>query len=237
FTRRRLTKRLNNICYELGRQPWWINNMHVDWSFSQVSWHIENYFYIENADMTMMDNLSMDEFRALSRIKRGIIHRLAIRGPAETNEQIRLMGRSIIGMALLHDIGTYWWGPDIYFSKMVDIVDEKVGFFDGAEFIPYWRNKNLINIKTTGVYASIYKGKGRAAIIVVNEKRKAQDVEFEINPEIIESKKINRIYDGETNFEFGYYYDKNEKKYKWGEMGKPGILGIEDGGVRIIIVE
>ncbi|MCM8803288.1 MAG: DUF6067 family protein, partial [Candidatus Omnitrophica bacterium] len=84
FTRRSLTKRLNNICYELGRQPWWINNMHVDWSFCQVSWHIENDFYIDNADMTMMDNLNIDEFRALCRIKRGIIHRLAIHGPEGT---------------------------------------------------------------------------------------------------------------------------------------------------------
>jgi len=237
FTRRKLTKRLNNIGYELGRTPWWINNMHVDWSFCQVSWHIENDFYIDNEDMTMMDQLNVDEFRAICRIKRGIIHRLATRGPEGTNEQIRKQGRSIIGMCLLHDIGTYFWGVDRYFKNMVDIVDNLVGYFDGAEFIPYWRNKNLINIKTEGIYASIYRGKGKSVIVVVNQNRENKDVEFEINPDINGNKKITRIYDAETGIEFGQFYDKNEKRYKWGEFGKPGIFGIENGGVRLIVVE
>ncbi|MGC8977143.1 MAG: glycoside hydrolase domain-containing protein [Candidatus Ratteibacteria bacterium] len=237
FTRRRLTKRLNNIGYELGRTPWWINNMHVDWSFCQVSWHIENDFYIDNADMTMMDNLNVDEFRALCRIKRGIIHRVAIRGPEGTNEQIRKQGRSIIGMCLLHDIGTYYWGFDRYFSYLVDMVDGVVGYFSGAEFIPYWRNKNLINIKTDKVYASIYKGKGKAVIVVVNQNREDKDVEFEINDGIIEGKKITRIYDLETKSEFGRFYDNKEKRNRWGEFGKAGVFGIGGGEVRFIVVE
>jgi hypothetical protein len=120
---------------------------------------------------------------------------------------------------------------------MVDIVDNLAGYFDGAEFIPYWRNKNLINIKTEGIFASIYRGKGKSVIVVLNQNRENKDVEFEINPDINGNKKITRIYDAETGIEFGQYYDKNEKRYKWGEFGKPGIFGIEGGGVRLIVVE
>ncbi|MCD6408494.1 hypothetical protein J7L87_05535 [bacterium] len=238
FTRRRLTKRLFNIGYELGRRPWWINNMHVDWSFCQVSWHVENDFYIDNADMTMMEQLPVDQFRALCRIKRGIIHRLASRSPAGNNEQIRKQGRSIIGMCLLHDIGSYFWGPDRYFADAIlNLLEEKVGFFEGAEFIPYWRNEKYLKIKTEGVYASIYRGRGKAVIVVVNEDRKSKNVEFEISDSILKGKIISKIYDGETGISFGKYYDRKERKRKWGEFGKPGIFGIGGCEVRFLVVE
>jgi len=237
FQRRRLTKRLATMGYELGRRPWWINNMHVDWSFCQVSWHIENDFYVDNADMTQMDQLSVDEFRAMCRIKRGIIHRLASRGPEGNTEQVRRMGRSMAGMCLLHDIGSYNWGPDRWFTPgMLKVLDETVGFFDGAEFLPYWRNSHLVKIETPGVYASLYRGKGKVVVVVVNENREDADVRFSIGPEILGKKRPEKIYDGETGFAFGKRYDYSVRRTFWGEL-KPHIFGMPGGGVRMLVVE
>lgn len=237
FTRRRLTKRLATMGWKLGRRPWWINNMHVDWSFCQVSWHIENDFYIDNEDMTMMDQLSVDEFRAMCRIKRGIIHRLASRGPAGTTEQMRRMGRSQVGMCLLHDIGSYNWGFDRYYAPaMLKVLERNVGFFDGAEFIPYWRNKHLIKISTPGVYASVYRGKGKAVIVVVNTRREDIDVRFELGKGILEKKKFTRLYDAETGEEFRWLWDRKLRRRVLGEL-KPGVFGMPWGSVRLLVVE
>lgn len=238
FTRRRLMKRLATMGYELGRRPWWINNMHVDWSFCQVAWHIENDFYIDNADMTQQDQLSVDEFRAMCRIKRGIIHRLATRGPDGNTEQMRRMGRSAVAMCLLHDIGSYLWGPDKYFAPgILKIMDEEVGFFDGAEFMPYWRNENLIKIETPGVYASVYRSKDRkkAVIVVVNERRDDVDVRFSVG-RILGKKKIKSIRDAETGFRFRKHWDRRVRRRFWGELD-PHIFGMRGGAVRLLLVE
>ncbi len=237
FDRRRLTKRLCNIGWELNRPPWWINNMHVDWSFNQVAWHIENDFYVDNPEATMMDQLPVDEFRALCRIKRGIVHRLATRGPEGTTEQMRRQGRSAVGMCLLHDIGSYLWGCDARFAPdMLRLMDEKVGYFEGAQFLPYWRNRHVLKLDTPGVYASIYLGKGRALIVVVNEKRQDQEVAFTLEPGIVPSGKPQRMYDAETGIDFPPLYDSALKVYRWGEA-RPGFFGMPAGGVRLLVVE
>ena len=239
FTRRRLMKRLITAQYERDKRPLWINNMHVDWPFCQVSWHIENEFYIDSNFNTMQDHLSVDKFRAMCRIKRGIIHRLATRspgGPSIHMEQLR--NRSIVGMCLLHDIGTYRWGSYAReMRRMPGILHEKVGFFDGAQFIGYWRSGNLVEIGADPVYASVYQGKGRAVIVVLNESRDPVDVPFEIRPDILPDKKeISRVYDAETGYAFGQHWDKKQHRREWGEY-HPGVFGIEGGGVRLIAVE
>jgi len=235
--RRQLTKRLATMGYEVGRPPWWVNNMHVDWSFCQVAWHIENDFYVDNADMTMQDQLSVDEFRSLCRTKRGIIHRLASRGPDGTIEQMRRMGRSQVGMCLLHDIGSYNWGSDRPFADgMLKVVDDAVGYFDGAEFVPYWRNSDLIKIETPGVYASVYRGKGKAVIVALNANRADVDVRFELGPNILGGKKVERFCDGETGFPFSNLWDYEVKRAFPGEL-KPHFFGMTGGAVRLLLVE
>ena len=232
-----LTKRLATMGWEAGRRPWWINNMHVDWSFCQVSWHIENDFYVDNADMTQMDQTSVDEFRAMCRIKRGIIHRLATRGPEGTTEQMKRMGRSQVGLCLLHDIGSYTWGFDRSFAPgMLKVLEDNVGFFDGAEFIPYWRNADLIKIETPGVYASVYRGRGRAVVVVVNERREDLDVGFALGRDILPGKPVERLSDAETGFPFGTHWDASIRQRVLGEL-KPGTFGMPGGGVRMLLVE
>jgi len=241
FTRRRLTKRLWTAQWEMGCKPLWINNMHVDWSWCQVSWHIENDFYINSPSSTMMDELSVDQFRAMCRIKQGIIHRLATRygveGGPTTVWQQRKRARSIVGLCLLHDIGAYLWGnyADEH-RRLPEILHEKVGFFDGAQFTGYWRSRHLVELDTPKVYASVYQGKGRAAIVVVNENKEPVDVPFRLHPELLPDKKIERLYDAETGYEFEQLYDRKARKRRWGEYF-PGRFGIEGHGVRMLVAE
>ena len=237
FDRRHLTKRLATLGWEIGREPWWVNNMHVDWSWCQVAWHIENDFYTDNEDTTMQDQLPVDQFRALCRIKRGIIHRLATRGPLGTNEQIRRLGRSSVGMCLLHDIGSYGWGGEKPFiDAMLKIADDTVGFFAGAEFTGYWRSAPLVKIGTPGVFASVYRGNGKALIVVLSQNRGDVDVSFEIGKELLGGKPVRRIYDAETGFVFAPQRDAALKRTLPGEF-KPGSFGMPDRAVRLIAVE
>ncbi len=238
FTRRRLMKRLANIGWSLNRRPWWINNMHVDWSFCQVAWHVENEFYTDNEDTTMVDQLPVDVFRAMCRIKRGIVHRLATRGPEGTVEQVRRAGRNAVGMCLLHDIGSYGWGADRDFSPdMLDLLDRQVGFFDGAEFIGYWRNRHVL-IETPGVYASLYRNRERtrAVAVVLSSRRGDVDVRFRLRDGLLKNREVTRITDGETGRAFGLHYDRKTRRRRLGEL-KIDRFGMPDRGVRLLILE
>ncbi|MBI4027863.1 MAG: hypothetical protein HY360_22955 [Verrucomicrobia bacterium] len=237
FARRSLTKRLNQIGHEIGREPWWINNMHVDWSWCQIAWHVENDYYTQNADAVMQEQLPVEHFRALCRLKRGIIHRLYSIGPEGTTEQVRRLGRSLVGMCLLHDIGSYCAGADRYFAKAtLDLLDDKVGFFDGAEYIGYWRSGELVRHRTPGVYISVYRGKNRAMLVALNERREDVDVAFDLGPNLLNGRPVARICDAETGFEFKPQWDAIQKRSVLGEL-KPGYFGLPDRGVRYIVVE
>jgi hypothetical protein len=237
WSRRRLTKRLCALGWEIGREPWWLNNVHVDWSFCQVSWHIENDYYTDNEDTTMQEQLPVDQFRALCRIKRGIIHRLATRGPLGSNEQIRRLGRSAVGMCLLHDIGSYLWGADRFVAEpMLKAVDDTVGFFDEAEFVGYWRGAGLVKVNTPRVYASVYRGKGRALIVVLSENRGDVDVPFELGKDLLQGRAVKRVFDAETGYAFAPQWEPGRKQRLLGEF-KPGSFGMPDRGVRLLAVE
>jgi hypothetical protein len=140
-------------------------------------------------------------------------------------------------MCLLHDIGSYLWGDDAKFAPgMLRVLEDKVGFFEGAEFLPYWRNQYLLKTAPPGVYASIYRGLSRAVIVVVNANRQDQEVSFTLAPGIIPSGKPARLYDGETGEEFSWLYDAPTRQYRWGEL-QPGTFGMPAGGVRLLVVE
>ncbi len=219
FSRRRMMKRLNTLGWELGRRPWWINNMHVDWSFNQVSWHIENDFSARPTVMEFYE--SMAQFRAMVRIKRGIVHQLDIRPVGAKEAQVE-SARSIWGMALLHDIGSRHGA-----GAALKAIDGAVGFFDGAEFVPYWRNSHLLRIDTPDVYVSLYRGRGKAVAVVVNRVREEKEVAYRLESAILGGNSPRRIYDGETGEEFATA--KGE--------AKPGTFHMPPVGVRLLVIE
>ncbi|MFW5798670.1 MAG: glycoside hydrolase domain-containing protein, partial [Planctomycetota bacterium] len=246
FQRRRLCKRLNAIGWVIGRRPWWLNNMHVDWSFNQVSWHIENDFYVDDPTNTLSDQLTLGQFRGLCRIKRGIIHRLASRygGGAgfSSNLEQKRRGRNIVGLCLLHDIGAYRWGNyrDEH-HRLPQLLHEYVGFFneEGAcPFTGYWRSGHLVEVTTDGVACSVYRGKDRAVLVFMNLNDKDVDAGFAIRKALLGREPV-RVYDGESKqvfFDQAWPRGSKRQGRAWGEY-HAGELGIARHDVRFVVVE
>ncbi len=243
-----LCKRLNTIGWQLGREPWWLNNMGADWAFNQVAWHVENGFDQHSSNQDDFDVLSLDEFRALFRTRRGIVHLLASWCTAEkvsTAEEIRRRNRLKAGLCLLHDIGitaeVYRRGLSEDNKVMSDLMDKYVGFFSEEQecrFTGYWRAGKYVKIKSSRVHASVYKGKNRAVLVVVNENREPVSAEFSFTRELL-GRDPAKVFDAETGREFhnGYYYDTQGKAHQaWGQY-KPGFFPIEGHGVRLIVLE
>ncbi len=248
FMRHELCKRLNTVGWQIGREPFWLNNMGADWAFNQVAWHVENGFDEHTPNVDTLDVLGLDEFRALFRTRRGIVHLFAGICYSEKEsaaEDIRRRNRLKAGLCLLHDIGTtagtYRRGLNEDNKVLSDLMDKYVGFFreePACHFIGYWRTGGLVQIKTPGVRVSVYKGDNRAVLVVVNENREPTSVEFSMARELV-GREPNRVFDAETGREFqnSYYYDKAQKVHRaWGQY-KPGFFPIEGRGVRLIVVE
>jgi hypothetical protein len=119
---------------------------------------------------------------------------------------------------------------------MLKVMDDTVCFFDGAEFVGYWRSAPLVRVGTPGVYASVYRGKNRAVIVVVSDRREDLDVPFELGADLLPGRKVQRIYDGETGFPMTMHYDYALKQYRLGEF-KAACFGMPDRGVRLLVVE
>ncbi|MCM8768653.1 MAG: LamG domain-containing protein [Candidatus Omnitrophica bacterium] len=173
FKRRELTRRLAVMSYLVGRRPWWLQNMHVDFSWCQVGWHIENDFYIQGKAKDLIDQLGIDKFRALTRTKGGLLPQLHSNMPEQfTLEEKIQAARTIIGLSLLHDIGQrglvdYKQPFKELLEKTVDRMEAEIGFFsEEVVFLPYWRQKVLS--LPENVYASFFSNRGKAVAVIVN---------------------------------------------------------------------
>ncbi len=206
FLRRELTKRLATMCWELGVEPWWIMNMHIDFSWCKIAWHVENDFYVSTTGMDQIDQLSPDEFRSLTRTKGGIIHRLWTNIPdlnnKETPESIKKQRlRSIQALLFTHDIGTYWGQP----TELLQKLNDQLKFLDdgiNCEFIGYWRSKPLVS-SDKQIHISIYRNLklNRAAIVVMNAGSEPVKCTLTINPKMLMNNGktvIKKIYDVEN---------------------------------------
>ena len=245
FMRRQLSKRLNVVGWRLNRRPWWVSNVHVDWSFNQVGWHIENDFYVSGPGNTLLDQMSMDQFRAYAGLRRGLIHRLTSRYEGQepsTLDEIRLRARSTIGLCLLHDIGAYLWSDEYRqeYTALPELLHEEVGFFNEAaacSFIGYWRSGDLVRVNEPGVYVSVYRGNNRAALVVMNGDRRAKEVGFELLPALL-GRAPQRMIDAETRRPIERLWDTSVTPHvqRFGEY-RPGAFRIEGHGLRLFVVE
>lgn len=235
FVRREVCKRLNTIGWRLGRTPWWINNLHVDWSFNQVSWHIENDYYVDGPTNTLLDQMTVDNFRAYARLKRGIVHRLASRyggNDTSTIEERRRRARCTIGLCLLHDIGTYRWDDYAREMEMLPaLLHQYVGFFneegaDACEFIGYWRAAPFVKVETPDVYVSVYRNRTRAVLVVLNSRKEVRDVKLGVLDNLL-GRKPRRLFDAETGAQVG----------GWAHYEQWDRIGLEPHGLRLLVVE
>ncbi len=236
FTRRQVTKRLNVIGQKLGKNQSWQNNQGADWSWNQSSWHCENGFYVMGD--SILDQMSIDQFRALFRLRRGIVHRLGSNEwgiepdkdpyPAQ---RLRMRSRTDLGLALLHDIGgsgySKWES-----AFLVKKLDEAVGFFAEKESCPftgYWRSGKLAPVKTPGVYASVYQGRNRAAVVLLNANNEPVSADVNFLPALV-GRKIARVLDGETGRELHHFWGA------WGDYQK-GRIELPGYDFRLLFVE
>jgi hypothetical protein len=237
FVRRQVMKRLNVICTQLKKPRMsWLNNQGVDWSWNQASWHCENGFYILND--SILDQMSVDQYRALFRIRRGIVHCMGSHewgyDPAQSPfppDRLRMRSRSDLGLALLHDIGPS--GYSQYESAfVVGKLNDWVGFFDEKQACPftgYWRNEKLVKVNTPGVQASVYQGKDRAAVILMNTGKDPVRADATLLPALL-GKKISHVYDGETGRELHHFWGN------WGDYQK-GLIELRGYDFRLLLVE
>ncbi len=201
-----------------------------------MSWHIENDFYVNGPGNTLLDQMTVDNFRAYARIKRGIIHRLASRYDGNdtcTVAERRRRARNTIGLCLLHDIGAYLW--DDYGQEMEtlpNLLNEYAGYFneedgsDPCKFTGYWRAGNLVKSDTPNIYVSVYRGKGRAVLVVLNAGKEACDVKLTISDNLL-GHKPNAIFDAETKQPLG----------GWRNNEQPDLFGIDSYGLRLLVVD
>ncbi len=182
YLRRDLTRRLAVIGYLVGRRPWWIQNMHVDFSWTQVGWHIENDFYISGSARSIIDQLGIGKFRSLLCAKRGLLGRLAssVQGAKLAgSDELTIACRSVIGMCLAHDVGDVS-GMREKNSALYDAVlpkmEQTVGFFSGdPAFLPYWR-QDAVKPPDPRVLCSFFIGNGKAVAVIVNATDKTRDL-------------------------------------------------------------
>jgi hypothetical protein len=172
FMRRKLTKRLATLGWELNREPWWLMNMHVDFPWCQVAWHVENDFNPNSPDGTILDELTVDQFRALCRIKRGIIEVLDSKMSFRNVPRHLAMrqARTSYGLALLHDIGgraTHNPGAPVH-RALLDTMTRHVDFYGKAEFLPYWDNADMVTNTVPGTHISVYRDGRKAVLVIVN---------------------------------------------------------------------
>jgi len=215
FTRRRLTRRLTTMNHELGREPLWLMNLHLDFSFSQYAWHVENDFFPRSPEGTVMDELSFDAFRALTRSKHGILPQLDSKMVfvGLTRQQHLHQARTAFGLCLLHDIGARsLHNPQapVYRDLLAKVTDT-VAFFGAAEFAPYWDNADLVTLVEAGpdgkprpaarddLRVSLYRDGRRALLAVLNVSGEAASYPRLVLPAALLGRRVERVWDIEKS--------------------------------------
>lgn len=237
FTRRQVTKRLNVICTQLAKPRMsWLNNQGADWSWNQRSWHCENGFYVKNN--SILEQMTVDQYRAHFRLRRGIVHKLGssnwgedpAKSPFPPN-RLRMRSRSDLGLALLHDIGGSGYSK-FEAEHVVGKLHDWVGFFDEKDACPftgYWRSGRMVKVNTPGVYASVYQGKDRAAVVLMNTAPEAVRADVRLLSDLL-GRKVSKAFDGETGRPLNDFWGA------WGDYQR-GLFELAGYDFRLIFVE
>lgn len=174
YARRQLCKRLCHLGWELMRPPCWAMNMHVDMSFNQLFWMVENDWYADAEDMTALQQWSLDEFRAMCRTKSTtLIAKPWLSGFKGTTPELdRKIQRSLGGICLAHDIPAF----DAELKrKLVYVVawdDPRACLFTG-----YWASASAVALPDAALKACVYANADRksAAVLLLNTAAEDRD--------------------------------------------------------------
>jgi len=220
--------------------------MHHVMSFNQVFWPVENDWYIRAPDMTLLESLPLDTFRAMARTKSTTLVTkpwFSRRPPASTPENENKVLRSINGTLMAHDIPVELYRK---YPRSVRDLKNKLNYFVEFSntryclFSGYWKTSDRVRPSTEAVHASIYSNTGRATAVIIflNAGMKDHDLEgttFDVKkvfwvPERFRWEKVKRVFDFETDqpiqctYEGGRYRIAESLKVPWHEYR---ILAIE----------
>ena len=213
--RRQLTKRLNHLGWELMRPPCWAMNMHVDMSFCQMFWMVENDWYADASDTTAFQQWTLDEFRSMARAKSTtLLANPWLSGFASEKPELdRKIKRSVTAMGFAHDICTDSELP----RKLIGAVD----YADTATclFTGYWRSAEAVQPAAREIKASFYgNAKTKSAVILFFNTGKQDQYlggsTFDVNRLINPNAKLvpSRVYDLETGEKVGVAFENGKFK-------------------------
>jgi hypothetical protein len=203
FYQRELKKRMCTMVWELGRRPFFVREC-PSFSWCHAAWFTEGYVYVFRPAMTLLEQLSVDRFRALHSIYGGLIPN--IRSNSEMSVSNPMAARSVMGLALLHDMGCDPGslgskGGHENCTKMLRILDREVNYFDesACEFLPYWATPETVKAEDAGVRVTAYRNKGiaRALLVLLNENPQKGGIttRLRIADERLLGHKAKRLYD------------------------------------------
>lgn len=181
--RRELTKRLNVLGWQCMRPPAWIQHAHTDYAWCQQFWMVEGDYYAENVDMTALDQMPMDDWRAMTRSRTTMLVPVAsLRGyEGSTPALDRKVKRSVIGVCLSHDVmagavDTKTWTDTFAETKRLLTYAVNMPDTENCLFRGYWRTADAIQPVGKEIYASIYhNAKSKSAVVVLLNGLKGKD--------------------------------------------------------------
>lgn len=171
--RRDLCKRLNVLGWQLMRAPCWAQNMHVDMSWNQIFWMVENDWYADAVDMTSLQHWTLDEFRSMCRTKSTtLVAKPWLSGfQGTTPEMDRKVKRSIEAICLSHDVPGYGAETRRGLQYAVDLANTSACLFRG-----YWAAADAVQPAGRGIIASVYSNERMksAVLVLMNTEERDQ---------------------------------------------------------------
>jgi hypothetical protein len=230
YARRKLCKRLNIMAWKAMRPPFWAMNMHVDMSWNQVFWMVENDWYADAPNVTTLEQWGVDQFRSMTRTKSTtLIAQPWLSGfKGTTPEKDYQVKRSLQGMLMSHDIHS---APNYDTRKMSRSYQEALlrmrSLLDLAnttmcKFYGYWKTGEMVKPSDEKITAAVYNNsKLKTAVVILfntakNDKYLAGTT-FDINKLIPVSGKLlnlKRVYDLESNKDISVDFEDGLFKLK-----------------------
>jgi hypothetical protein len=221
--RRELTKRLNVLGWQLMRPPAWIQHAHTDYAWTQQFWMVEGDYYADNQDMTALDQMPMDQWRAMTRSRTTMLVPVAsLRGyEGSTPAFDRKVKRSVIGVCLSHDVmagavDEKTWTSTFAETKRLLTYAVNMPDTENCLFRGYWRTADAIQPAGKEIYASIYhNAKSKSAVVVLLNGLKGKDQSLggtTFDPAALTGAKnavnVKRLYDLESGKDIAFSVDK-----------------------------
>jgi hypothetical protein len=209
FKRMATVSHQNAMPYVQGRYPHSGNIPAIN-GFCSYLWATEGFWYMPNLSFDQYENVGgLAGYRALIGRWLGVpvLHRAVVQDrdfKLDKGER-PFQSRSIIGLALLHDIGIESHGLHPALVKKTATLLDTFDLFDDTrtEWIPYWRSAALAKPDTADTVATVYinhpkKGPVEALVVVFNTRKEPAQATVALDGAKLLGRPIRECLDLET---------------------------------------